>query len=227
MTPPEERLKVMIVDDHEVVRTGLRTLIDSEVDLAVVGEASDGEAAVSRALVLEPDVIIMDVRMGGDETAGIEACREIRNERAETQVLMFTSFGERESVLAAIMAGAAGFLTKNVSHSRLLDAIRALGRGESILDPAVTREVLAELNTLAQGADAEPAAGLSERERQVLRLVAQGYTNKEIARELDVSPFTARNHVTHIMEKLDVSRRSEAAAEAVRLGLTSDGPEAG
>ncbi len=226
MTPAEERLKVMIVDDHEVVRTGLRTLIDSELDLTVVGEAPNGEAAVSRALVLEPDVIVMDVRMGDDETAGIEACREIRNERAETQVLMFTSFGERESVLAAIMAGAAGFLTKNVSHTRLLDAIRALGRGESILDPAVTREVLAELNALAQAADTEPAAGLSERERQVLRLVAQGYTNKEIARDLSVSPFTARNHVTHIMEKLDVSRRSEAAAEAVRLGLTSDGPDA-
>lgn len=218
-------LRLLIVDDHDIVRSGLRTVLDDEEGIVIVGEARDADGAVTRAFALRPDIVLMDIRMGeGDDSSGIDACRRIRSELNETQVIMFTSFGERESVLAAILAGATGFLTKNVGHGKLLEAIRAVGRGESILDTSVTREVMDRLSQLSS---APPRAddALSDREKQVLALVTRGYTNKEIAAELTVSPFTARNHVTRILEKLGVSRRSEAAAEAVRLGIVTDGDE--
>ena len=161
----------------------------------------------------------MDIRMGeGDDASGIDACRRIRAELPDTQVIMFTSFGERESVLSSIIAGATGFLTKNVSHTRLVEAIRAAGRGESLLDPSVTRDVITSLAELSK-APPKGEDDLSEREREVLQLISQGCTNKEIAARLVVSPFTARNHVIRILDKLGLSRRSEAAAQAVRLGL--------
>ena len=223
MADPEATrpLTLLIVDDHAVVRSGLRAILDAEPDIEVVGEAADAETAVARARVFQPRLVLMDVRLGeGDQPDGIEACRALREELSETQVIMFTSFGERESVLASIMAGAAGFLTKNVSHARLLEGIRAVGRGQSILDSSVTREVMDRLTQLT----ATPAPGhdLSERELEVLSLVVRGYTNREIAEALVISPFTARNHVTSILDKLGVSRRSEAAAEAVRRGLVED-----
>lgn len=219
MSREESQLRVLVVDDHAIVRAGLRSVLGDEPDLRVIAEASSADEAVAQALALKPDVVLLDVRMGGDDDAsGIEACREIRAELPGTRVIMFSSFGERESVLAAVMAGADGFLTKTVSHARLIEAIRTVGRGESILDPRVTRDVLDRLTGLSR-APAHEEDGLSEREKEVLGLIAEGYTNKEIAATLVVSPFTARNHVTHILEKLGVSRRSEAAARAVRLGL--------
>ena len=136
-----------------------------------------------------------------DDAEGIEACRLIKEERPQTQVVMFTSYGEKESVLASILAGATGFLTKNVSHARLEEAIRAAGRGESLLDPRVTREVIGRLTELAR-TPVTAAPTLSERESEILRLVAQGKTNKEIAATLYLSPFIARNHVIHILDKL-------------------------
>ena len=215
-------LRVLVVDDHAVVRSGLRALLGDEDGLEVVGEASDAEGAVARALTLRPDVVLMDVRMGeGDDASGIEACREIRAELPNARVIMFTSFGERESVLASIVAGATGFLTKNVSHAKLVEAIRAAGRGDAILDPSITRDVLQRLTQLSEAPPHEDDL-LSQREKEVLALMAKGYTNPEIAAELTISPFTARNHVTRILEKLGVSRRSEAAAMAVRLGLVPD-----
>jgi len=221
MTEEQARIRLLIVDDHAVVRTGLRTLFSDEHDLSVVGEAASAAEAIAQVQALPPDVVLLDVRMGdGDDASGIEACREIRALRPETRVIMFTSFGERESVLAAVMAGADGFLTKTVSHGKLLEAIRAVARGESILDPRVTRDVLDRISGLAK-APAGPEDQLSEREREVLALIAEGLTNREIAERLVISPFTARNHVTHILEKLGVSRRAEAAARAVRLGLYS------
>lgn len=222
MVADAEPLRILIVDDHDVVRAGLRALLEGEGSIEVVADAGDAETGVGRALALRPHIVLMDVRLAGnDDTQGIDACRQIRDELPETQVVMFTSFGDREAVLASVLAGASGFLTKNLSHRKLVDALLAVGRGESILDPAVTRDVLEQLSTLSRG-DGSPPDPLSEREREVLALVAKGYTNKEIAAELVVSPYTARNHVIHILEKLGVSRRSEAAAEAVRRGYLDD-----
>ena len=221
----EAILRVLIVDDHAVVRKGLQAVLAEEEGLEVVGEASNADESVDKARALRPDVVLMDIRMGeGDDASGIDACRRIRSELAETQVIMFTSYGERESVLSSIVAGATGFLTKNVSHTRLVEAIRAAGRGESLLDPSVTRDVITSLAELSK----TPPKGdddLSEREKEVLLLIAQGCTNKEIAARLVVSPFTARNHVIRILDKLGLSRRSEAAAQAVRLGMLDEGRE--
>ncbi len=218
-------LRILIVDDHAVVRTGLRAVLEDEQGLEVVGEAATAPESVATAKALRPDVVLMDIRLGeGDDASGVDACRQIRSELPETQVIMFTSYGERESVLSSILAGATGFLTKNVGHGQLVEAIRAVGRGQSLLDPGVTRDVIERLAELSK-APLGPQALLSEREKEVLLLVAQGHTNKEIAAKLVVSPYTARNHVIRILDKLGLSRRSEAAAEAVRLGLLR-GPRA-
>jgi two-component system response regulator DevR len=222
MDKQAEPLRILVVDDHAVVRKGLQAVL-SEEGLEVIGEAASGDESVAKAMALRPDVVLMDIRMGeGDDASGIDACRRIRSELPDTQVIMFTSYGQRESVLSSIMAGATGFLTKNVSHTRLVEAIRAAGRGESLLDPSVTRDVIERLAELGKGTPG-PEIALSEREKEVLLLIAQGCTNKEIASRLVVSPFTARNHVIRILDKLGLSRRSEAAAQAVRLGLVTDG----
>jgi DNA-binding NarL/FixJ family response regulator len=219
MTEQATPLRILIVDDHAVVRSGLRAVLEDEEGLEVVGEAANARESLVKAQALRPDVVLMDIRMeGGDDASGIGACREIRSELPETQVIMFTSYGERESVLASIMAGATGFLTKNVSHARLVEAIRAVGRGQSLLDASVTRGVIERLAELGR-VQPEPVDLLSDREREILLLVAQGLTNKEIAAKLFLSPYTARNHVIRILDKLGLSRRSEAAAQAVKLGL--------
>jgi len=218
-------LRILVVDDHAVVRKGLQAVL-AEEGLEVVGEAASADESVAKATALRPDVVLMDIRMGeGDDASGIDACRRIRSDLPDTQVIMFTSYGQRESVLSSIMAGATGFLTKNVSHTRLVEAIRAAGRGESLLDPSATRNVIERLAELSKGTPG-PEVALSEREKEVLFLIAQGCTNKEIAVRLVVSPFTARNHVIRILDKLGLSRRSEAAAQAVRLGLLADGDRA-
>jgi two-component system response regulator DevR len=219
-------IRVMVVDDHDVVRTGLRALLTDEPGIEFVGEAANAEDAIARAPALRPDVVLMDVRMGehGAES-GIDACREIRSELPETHVLMFSSFGEREAVVSAVLAGASGFLTKNVSHRRLLEGIRSVAAGESMLDSAVTGEILANLRTLSE-ADREDEAGphLSDRQREVLQLIARGLTNKEIALTLDppVTAITARNHVSSVLRALDVSNRTEAVLAAARRGLIDD-----
>ncbi len=222
MTEKTELLRVLIVDDHAVVRSGLRAVLEDEEGLEIAGEAASAAEGVEKARTLRPDVVLMDIRMDeGDDASGIDACRQIRSELPETQVIMFTSYSEQESVLASIMAGATGFLTKNVGHGKLVEAIRAAGRGASLLDPSVTRNVIERLAALSE-ASAQQADILSEREREVLVLIAQGCTNKEIAAKLVVSPYTARNHVIRILNKLGLSRRSEAAAHAVRIGLIKD-----
>jgi DNA-binding NarL/FixJ family response regulator len=206
----------MIVDDHEVVRMGLRAALEVEPDFTVVAEAGNGKDAVEKARAHQPDIVLMDVRMDGMD--GITACREIRSELPQTRVLMLTSFAEEETVVAALLAGAAGYVLKNVARARLLEALRSVARGESLLDSKVTKAVLEKL--VAGG---RPQAGvdddLTARERQVLILIADGATNKEIAARLVVSENTARNHVSHILSKLGFSRRSEAAAYAVKKGL--------
>ncbi len=210
-------IRVLLVDDHEVVRMGLRAMLELEPDIRVAGEAADGPEALALAPPARPDVVLMDIRMGAMD--GVEACREIKALLPETAVLMLTSFGTEESVLAALMAGASGFLLKNTGRAELLRAVRAVAAGQSLLDPAVTRKVTERLVKLAKQEEHAELAQLSPREREVLALVAQGCTNREIAERLVLSEVTARNHVSHILEKLGMSRRSEAAAFAARLGL--------
>jgi len=210
--------RLMIVDDHEVVRMGLRAALEVEPDFTVVAEAGNGREAVEKARAHRPDIVLMDVRMDGMD--GIEACREVRSELPETKVLMLTSFAEEETVVAALLAGAAGYVLKNVARSRLLEALRSVARGESLLDSKVTKGVLEKLVGGKQQAD--DGTELTAREREVLVLIADGATNKEIAATLVVSENTARNHVSHILSKLGFSRRSEAAAYAVKKGLVKE-----
>ncbi len=205
------KTRVMIVDDHEVVRLGMRAAFDLEADLTVVGEASNGVEALAKVPVLAPELILMDVRM--DKMNGIEACREIKSHYPNVRILMLTSYADEEAVAASVMAGASGYLLKNVSRAELLRAMRLVAAGQSLLDPNVTKQVMERLQAQVPGSE------LTEREREVLALVARGYTNKQIAEALYVTEKTARNHVSHILEKLGLARRSEAAAFAVEHKL--------
>ncbi len=215
------KTSLMIVDDHEVLRMGLRAALEVEDDFAVVAEAGNGREAIDKARAHRPDIVLMDVRMEG--TDGIEACREIRNELPGTQVLMLTSYAEEETVAAALLAGAAGYVLKNVPRARLLEALRAVARGETLLDSKLARSVVEKLMTQQQAQHKEEEQDyLTAREREVLALIAEGATNKEIAAKLIVSENTARNHVSHILSKLGFSRRSEAAAYAVKKGMVRD-----
>ena len=203
------KIRLMIVDDHEVVRLGMRAVFELDSDITVVGEASDGTEALAKVPVLDPGIILMDVRM--ERMSGIEACREIKSRHPDVRILMITSYSDEEAMLNAIVAGADGYLLKNVSRAELLKTLRRVAAGQSTLDAATNQKVIARMNSIASGADND----LTEREREVLALVSRGYTNKQIAEALYVSEKTARNHVSHILEKLGLSRRSEAAAFAV------------
>ena len=213
-------IRVMIVDDHEVVRMGLRAALELEEDMEVVAEAGDAQAALREADASGPDVVLMDVRMPGID--GIQACRALRESQPDTRVVMLTSFSDEEAVYSSIMAGAGGFLLKNTRRADLLTAVRAAAAGESLLDPGVAASVLARLRKLAANQEEREVALLSGREREVLALVAQGLTNKQIAANLFISENTVRNHVSRILEKLDLSRRSEAASWAATHGLLGD-----
>jgi two-component system response regulator DevR len=215
-----KRVKVMIVDDHEVVRLGLRAALEPEEDIELTGDAGNAQAALREAQVRRPDVVLMDVRMPG--TDGIQACRAIRDVLPETRVVMLTSYSDEDAVFASIMAGAYGYLLKNTSRAELLNAIRSVARGESLLDPAVTARVLARFKELTAREQDREVALLSEREKEVLSRVAQGFTNKEIAARLNITEHTARNHVSHILEKLGLTRRSEAATFAAQHGLVKN-----
>lgn len=215
-------IRLVLVDDHEVVRIGLAAIFTIEDDIEVVGEADDGMEAIQVAVTLKPDVILMDVRMGG--TDGIETCREVKSRLPDTAIIMLTSFGTDEAILAALVAGASGFLLKNTGRAELLRAVRLAAQGHSLLDPSVTKRVTERLVELATKETPKELAGLSEREREVLALVAKGMTNPQIAATLVISEATARNHVSHILEKLGMSRRSEAAALASRLGIGAPPP---
>lgn len=210
-------MRVMIVDDHEVVRVGLRAVLELEHDMQVVGEASSAREAIARAPLLRPEVVLMDVVM--EPVSGIEACRELKALMPDLRVLMLTSYADHEAVCASILAGAGGYLLKNAARSELLRAIRAVAQGQVLLDPAVTRAVTERLVNLATQPRNDLPHPLSERERDVLALVARGFTNKEIASTLVISEKTARNHLSNILAKLGLSRRSEAAAYAVRKKL--------
>jgi two-component system, NarL family, response regulator DevR len=204
------KTRIMIVDDHEVVRLGMRAAFEAEPDLVVVGEASNGAEALAKMAVLDPQLILMDVRM--EKMNGIEACREIKSRYPDVYILMLTSYTDDDAVISSILAGASGYLLKHLSRAELLRSIRLVASGQTLIDANVTKQAMERLTQM-------PGSELTEREREVLTLIARGYTNKQIADTLYVSEKTARNHVSHILEKLGLSRRSEAAAFAVEHKL--------
>ena len=206
-------LKVFLVDDHEVVRAGLRGLLEADGDIEVVGDAGTASEAISRGPALAPDVAVLDVRLPDGD--GIEVCRELRSRMPHLQCLMLTSFADDEALFAAIMAGASGYILKQIRSNDLLDAVRRVGRGESLIDPAMTKRVL---DRLRDGpARDERVARLSDQERRVLDLVAEGMTNRQIAGRLYLAEKTVKNYVSSMLSKLGMGRRSEAAAYAARL----------
>jgi two-component system response regulator DevR len=212
-------LRVMLVDDHEVVRSGIRTLLEGADGLVVCAEAGSVLEAVAAAERVLPDVIVMDVRLS--DGSGIEATRDIRASRPQTRVLMLTSFADDEALFASIMAGAAGYVLKQVRGGDLVRAIRAVGAGQSLLDPAVTTGLLERLRTGRHLAlKDEKLARLSPQEERILSLVAAGRTNRQIGDELGLAEKTVKNYVSSILAKLEVARRAEAAAYLARHGGT-------
>jgi two-component system response regulator DevR len=203
-------IRVMLVDDHEVVRQGLKSLLERRENLEVVAEAGTVAEAVEAAARTQPDVVVMDVRL--PDGTGIEACRDIRAERPQTHVLMLTSYADDEAVYAAIIAGAAGYLLKQTRGRELVSAIEAVARGESLLDPSVTSTVLARMREMASGGHKDKLSELSEQERRILALIAEGKTNREIAGTVYLSEKTVKNYVSTILSKLGMERRAQAAA---------------
>ena len=211
-------IRVILTDDHAIVRKGVRALLSTERDIQVVGEASDGVEAVAQAEELCPDVILMDLIM--PKLDGIEATRQITTKLPSTRVLVLTSFAADEKVLPAIKAGALGYLLKDSGPEELVGAIRQVYRGEPSLEPSIARKLLLELShpPTQQDLTKEP---LTEREFDVLRLIARGYCNKEIALKLTVSELTVRTHVSNILSKLHLASRTQAALYSLRKGITS------
>ncbi|WP_329319583.1 response regulator transcription factor [Streptomyces sp. NBC_01262] len=209
----ESPIRVLLVDDHQVVRRGLRTFLEVQPDIEVVGEAGDGDEGVLRAQELNPDVILMDVKMPG--TDGIAALRKLREEGSKARVLVVTSFTEQRTVVPALRAGAAGYVYKDVDPDALAGAIRSVHAGHVLLQPEVADALLSQEQPTGQGR----GNALTEREREVLSLIADGRSNREIARALVLSEKTVKTHVSNILMKLDLADRTQAALWAVRHGI--------
>ena len=205
-------IRVFLLDDHEIVRRGLRELIDAEDDLDVVGEADTAESALARMPAVRPDVAVLDVRLPDGD--GVEVCREIRSRHPEIQCLMLTSFSDDEALFSAIMAGAAGYLLKQVKGNDILDGIRVVGRGGSLLDPQVTARVLERLRAKPED---DGLTALTDQERRLFDLIGEGLTNRQIGERMFLAEKTVKNYVSNIFAKLGMSRRAEAAAYAARL----------
>jgi DNA-binding NarL/FixJ family response regulator len=207
-------IKVFLLDDHEVVRLGLRQLLESEPDIQVTGEASTAAQAIARVPALQPDVAVLDVRLPDGD--GITVCREIRSAMDRPPAcLMLTSFSDDEALFTAIMAGASGYLLKQVSGTDLVGAVRRLAAGESLLDPAMTTAVLDRLRHPAEQEDDPRYQSLTEQERRILDLIAEGKTNRQIAQTMFLAEKTVKNYVSGLLRKLDMERRTEAAVYAV------------
>jgi DNA-binding NarL/FixJ family response regulator len=209
-SPPARTLRLLVVDDHEVVRQGLVALLDRRPGFQVVAEAGTVEEAIAQARLHQPDIVVMDVRL--PDGSGVEACREIRAELPETRVIMLTSFPDDEAVLSAIVAGASGYLLKQIRARDLVAALEAVGRGESLLDPAVTERVLERVRRMASGQAGDELSVLTPQEQKILLLVAEGKTNKQIAADVFLSDKTVKNYVSSILSKLNLERRAQAAA---------------
>jgi two-component system, NarL family, response regulator DevR len=208
-------LTLLVVDDHEVVRQGLASMLDRRPGFQVVSEASTAAESIEMARRFQPDLVIMDVRL--PDGSGIEACREIRAELPQTRVVMLTSYPDEEAVIAAIIAGASGYLLKQVRARDLVAALEAVGRGESLLDPAVTGKVLERMRRIAASDQPDELSALTQQERKILALVAEGKTNKQIAAEVFLSDKTVKNYVSSILSKLNLERRAQAAAYVAGL----------
>ena len=210
-------VRVFLLDDHELVRRGIRDLLWSQEDVTVVGEAGTAQEALDLIPQTEPNVAVLDVRLGDDASGmnGIEVCREIRSSHPEVACLMLTSFADDEALFASIMAGAAGYVLKQIRGSDLVSTIRRVAAGESLLDPAVTARVLERLR--APVSEDDPLAALTPQERRILDLIAEGKTNRQIGEAMFLAEKTVKNYVSHLLSKLGMERRTEAAAYAARL----------
>jgi two-component system response regulator DevR len=209
--------RIVLVDDHEVVRLGLKSLLERHPQFEVVGEAGSARDALDQVAATEPDVVVMDIRLPG--TSGIEACEQIVDQYPNTKVIMLTSYAEDEMLFSAIRAGASGYVLKQIASEELVKAIEAVGRGEALLDPAVTQRVFQEVRRAVKEEEASAFAHLSQQEKHVLLLVSEGKTNREIAKNLFLGEGTVRNYVSSILSKLGVNNRAEAAAYAVEHNL--------
>ncbi len=208
-------INVFLLDDHEVVRAGLRDLLESDDEITVVGEASTGEEALARIPAVQPNVAILDVRLRDSEADGISVCRDIRSAHPDIACLMLTSYADDEALFDSVMAGAAGYLLKEIRGREIVDSVKRAARGESLLDPTLAQQFI---DRLRSGAPEDALlARLTERERKVLDLVAEGKTNREIGAALYLAEKTVKNYVSNILSKLGMQRRTEAAIFATRL----------
>ena len=203
--------RVFLLDDHEIVRRGVRELLEAEDDLEIVGEAGTAEEAYGRIPATSPHVAVLDVRLPDGD--GVEVCREVRSRHPEIACIMLTSFADDEAVYAAIMAGASGYLLKQVGGTDLVEGVRRVARGESLLDPGVTTRVLERLRR----GPADELSALTDQERSILELIAEGLTNRQIGERMFLAEKTVKNYVSNVLSKLGMSRRTEAAAYAARL----------
>ncbi|MGW1200664.1 response regulator [Streptomyces sp. NPDC002536] len=214
----ERPIRVFLLDDHEVVRRGIQDLLDGEADISVVGDAGTIEQALTRGPALRPDVAVLDVRLPDGD--GISVCRELRSRMPELACLMLTSFDDDDALMDAVMAGAAGYVLKQIKGADLVAAIRTVASGQSMLDPATTARLMSSLRGEDDGpAEDERLAGLSPRERDILGLIGQGLTNRQIGQQLFLSEKTVKNHISRLLAKLGVERRIQAAviaSEALR-----------
>ncbi len=209
--------RILLVDDHEVVRIGLKSLLDHHPQFEVVGEAGTAREAIEKVNVLRPEVVVMDIRLPGP--SGIEACEEITKSFPDTRVIMLTSYAEDEMLFSAIRAGASGYVLKQIGGEELIRALETIGRGEALLDPLLTQRVFQEVRRAVKEEEASAFVNLSQQEKHVLQLVSEGRTNREIAKSLFLGEGTVRNYVSSILSKLGVSNRAEAAAYAVQHNL--------
>ena len=210
----KKHLRIIIVDDHEVVRLGLKALLERHPDFAVVDEASTAREAIQKAETHRPEVVVMDIRLPGG--SGVDACREIMQKLPETKVIMLTSYAEDEMLFDAIAAGAAGYVLKQIGGDDLVHAIEAVGRGEALLDPALTQRVFERVREAQRKDEKSAFSDLTDQEMRVLALLAEGKTNREIAQLLYLGEGTVRNYVSSILSKLGLANRAEAAAYAVQ-----------
>jgi len=220
LTVVDAPIRVFLLDDHEVVRRGVRELLESDGSIEVCGEAGTAEEALARIPPTRPDVAVLDVRLPDGD--GVEVCREVRSRHPEIQCLILTSFSDDEALFQAIMAGAAGYLLKQIKGNDLLDAVRRIAQGQSLLDPAVTTRVLDRLRTRPE--TDERLARLTGQERRILDLIAEGLTNRQIAERVHLAEKTVKNYVSNLLAKLGMERRTQAAVYAASLRQGDERP---